>query len=293
MANRVWDIVTLLASYACLTLSFFVFVLGAMSAASARASLPPAPRRVVSMNLCTDQLAMLLAAPGQLYSVSYLAGRADSSVLATEARAYVRNHGLAEEIFLMKPDLILVGSYNNPATVILLKRLGFRVVTFLPANTFEDIAKNVTQMGELLGRRRAAAVAVAEMERELAGWSAEDKRRAVAALYYANSYTSGRNTLASEIVNRAGLENLGDRLGFNGTTRLPLELVVTGEPDFLVKGQSDGPSDGPSNAVLEHPALSATTPSRALVADRYWICGAPFTVEAVRRLARAKKAAVP
>ena len=32
-----------------------------------------APRRVVSMNLCTDQVAMLLAAPGQLISVSDLA----------------------------------------------------------------------------------------------------------------------------------------------------------------------------------------------------------------------------
>jgi iron complex transport system substrate-binding protein len=31
------------------------------------------PRRVVSMNLCTDQLAMLVAAPGQLLSVSRIA----------------------------------------------------------------------------------------------------------------------------------------------------------------------------------------------------------------------------
>ena len=30
------------------------------------------PQRVVSMNLCTDQLAMMLAGPGQLISVSHL-----------------------------------------------------------------------------------------------------------------------------------------------------------------------------------------------------------------------------
>ncbi len=36
-----------------------------------------APRRVVSMNLCTDQLAILDARPGQLHSVSYLAKRPD------------------------------------------------------------------------------------------------------------------------------------------------------------------------------------------------------------------------
>ena len=32
-----------------------------------------APARVASLNLCTDQLAMLIAAPGQLVSISWLA----------------------------------------------------------------------------------------------------------------------------------------------------------------------------------------------------------------------------
>jgi iron complex transport system substrate-binding protein len=41
-----------------------------------------APRRVVSINLCTDQLAMMLAAPGQLVSVSDLAADPHSSAMA-------------------------------------------------------------------------------------------------------------------------------------------------------------------------------------------------------------------
>jgi iron complex transport system substrate-binding protein len=39
----------------------------------AGAAAADAPARVVSVNLCTDQLAMLIAAPGQLQSVSWLA----------------------------------------------------------------------------------------------------------------------------------------------------------------------------------------------------------------------------
>ncbi|MEO0811096.1 MAG: hypothetical protein AAFW82_10790, partial [Pseudomonadota bacterium] len=61
-----------------------LWAFGIAALVSANAS-DAAPRRVVSMNLCTDQLAMLLAAPGQLYSVSYLAGRTDASVLADRA----------------------------------------------------------------------------------------------------------------------------------------------------------------------------------------------------------------
>ena len=253
-----------------------------------------APKRVVSMNLCTDQLAMLLAAPGQLYSVSYLAGRADASVLADRAGSYVTNHGLAEEIFLMKPDLVIAGTFTTRATVNLLKRLGFRVIAFPPANSFEDITTNITRMGELLGRKAAAHGAVTEMRRELATWSNAKKRRALTALYYANSYTSGGNTLASEIVRHAGLENLGDRLDLRGTARLPLELLVTGRPELLVKGRRLGASGSRSTEVLEHPALTAATTStaRALLSDRYWICGAPFTLQAVRNLARAARQAV-
>ncbi len=251
----------------------------------------PPPGRVVSLNLCTDQLAMLLAAPGQLYSVSYLAGRADTSVLADRAGTYVTNHGSAEEIFLMKPDLVVAGTFTTRATVNLLRRLGFRVVAFPPANSFRDIATNVTRMGQLLGRQSAADAAVTEMNRELATWSAAERRRALTALYYANSYTSGGNTLATDIVRQAGLENLGERLGLTGIARLPLELLVTGRPELLVKGRRYGARGSRSTAVLEHPALTATmtgSPS-ALLSDRYWICGAPFTLEAVRNLARAAR----
>ena len=50
--------------------------------AAAPAAAQEAPARVVSMNLCTDQLAMLLAAPGQLLSVSKLARDPMSSAMA-------------------------------------------------------------------------------------------------------------------------------------------------------------------------------------------------------------------
>lgn len=73
----------------------------ALAGALPAAAQPPA--RVVSMNLCTDQLAMLIAAPGQLVSVSHVARDPVSSALAEQAQAYPVNHGSAEEIFLLAP----------------------------------------------------------------------------------------------------------------------------------------------------------------------------------------------
>jgi iron complex transport system substrate-binding protein len=253
------------------------------------------PRRVVSMNLCTDQLAMLVASPGQLHSVSALAREPQSSAMVEEARRYTVNHGLAEEIFLMQPDLVLAGSFSTRASVAMLRRLGFRVEAFAPEESFAGIHANLRRMGALLGREDRAEALIAELETALARHAPpEGGRRPLAALYYANSYTSGGSTLAGEVVEHAGFRNLGRELGLSGTARLPLELLVMNAPDVIVGGAPDG-APGLAYDNLAHPALRAAVKGRAVlsVPDKYTLCGTPFTAEAVRILAAARAALAP
>lgn len=246
------------------------------------------PGRVVSMNLCTDQLAMLVAAPGQLHAVSALARDPDASVMAEQARAYAVTHGLAEEVFLMQPDLVIAGAYTTPATVAMLRRLGFPVEVFAPAQSFADIRANIRRMGAVLGREARAEALVGAFDRGLAEIAEHRGPAPRAALYYANNYTSGAGTLADEIVTAAGLENVAAALGLEGTVRLPLEVLVMARPELIV---GERRFDPPALATLGlgHPALRALDRAeRAVVADRHWICGAPFTVEAVQTLAGAR-----
>lgn len=245
-----------------------------------------APARVVSMNLCTDQLAMLLAAPGQLHSVSHLAAEPALSPLSDEARRYVPNHGLAEEIFVMKPDLVLAGSYTTRATVAMLRRLGLPVEEFAPEVSFADIAGNLRRLGRLLGQEAKAEDLVRSLDAALAR-PARAGDRPSAATYHANSYTSGGGTLTSEAMQRAGLENMAERLGFSGVGRLPLEVLVMNAPDLVIGGAPAPRSPALAEEVLAHPALSATASARVQVPDKYWLCGTPFTAEAVRILAEA------
>ena len=71
-----------------------------------------APKRVVSMNLCTDQLAMLVADEGQLVSVSHLAIDPHMSAMIAQAAEYEINRGLAELISAFDEQL---ASYRNEA----------------------------------------------------------------------------------------------------------------------------------------------------------------------------------
>ena len=135
------------------------------------------PARVVSMNLCTDQLAMLLAAPGQLISVSYLAHRPRASVMAEQAKSYPANRGLAEEIFLLGPDLVIAGTFTTRATVSMLKRLGIPVVEFAPASSLQDIRARIAQMGEALGQQEEATALIAKFDADLDAARSGDEAR--------------------------------------------------------------------------------------------------------------------
>src|SRR5215212_6040081 len=52
-----------------------------------------APRRVASLNLCTDELLLALAAPAQIVSVTHLAQDPAETPVWREARRYRRNDG--------------------------------------------------------------------------------------------------------------------------------------------------------------------------------------------------------
>lgn len=250
------------------------------------------PERIVSLNLCTDQLVMMLAGPERIAGISHLSIDPALSVLSDTASRLPITFGQAEEVFLLKPDLIVAGSFHLNATVDILRRLGLKVEEFDSANSFVDIRTNVRRMGKLLGEEQKAEALIAELDSRLAKIDANRSQRpALAALYYANSYTSGANTLAAEVVERAGFENLGSRAGLTGTAELPLESLVMGRPDLVVTGLSYR-APALAQEVFSHPALAYLQQRSGATAipENLWICGLPQTVQAVEALAQAKRA---
>lgn len=245
----------------------------------------PAPERVVSVNLCTDQLALALAAPGQLVSVSRLAHDSDSSAMAEAARAYPTNGSGAEEVYLLDPDLVLAGTFTAASTVQMLRDLGIRVEQFAPAQSLADIPDRIAQMGAALGREDAATRAIAEFNAALAELRKPPARRPRAALYHVNSYTLGEHTLAGDILRAAGFDNIAAEAGLSRGGTLPLEQLILLAPDVIVQGR-DYPGQARAEDVLTHPALRAlagTTVAGGLT-DRDWICGTPQVLNAVRAM---------
>lgn len=248
------------------------------------------PRRVVSVNLCTDQLALLLADPGQIAAVSPLAFDPAYGVAVPPGVGQTR--GQAEDVHALAPDLVLAGTFSGAATLTMLRRLGHRVEVFPPEVTLDDIRANIRRMGDVLGQPARAAAMVAEFDAGLAALQ-DNGRRPRAALWFANGYAPGPATLAGQILAAAGFDNVATEAGIAATGFLSLEQLVLLAPEVIVTGQ---PYPGASRAedILRHPVVAALNrATMAPVTDRDWVCGTPTVLRAVAGLVAVRRGLAP
>lgn len=245
------------------------------------------PQRIVSLNVCTDQMLLMLAAPDRIKSLSYVATDPYLSSVPDEARKFHLNYGAAEEILPLEPDLVVAGQYTTRATVTLLKRLKYRVVEMPVAFTLDDIRRNVRIMANAVGEVEKGQAILAAFDRTVGPAPGENERQQapVAALYWANSYSSGRGTLSDAVIRHAGFRTLADTLGFQGAGYVPMEALLHSRPDVLVVGMMRK-EEALAQQVFRHPAMVKTFGDhlKITVPDRYWSCGTPYTARAVRQL---------
>ena len=251
-----------------------------------------APQRVVSMNLCTDQLAMLVAAEGQIVSVSYLAQDPGASAMAAQAGGLLPNRGRAEEIFLMRPDLVITGPYSNPTAADMLRRLGVAVLVVDPVSRLDEIPDRLAVIGAALGQADRAAKVAADFEAGLGALVDTGPERPRAALYGANGYSAGDRTLAGQILWAAGFDNIATEQGMPDGGILPLELLALSQPDMIVTSRAE-PGASRSEEILDHPVVAAlrdgAIPGR--MRDSDWVCGTPHVLGAIADLRGAREEA--
>lgn len=246
-----------------------------------------APRRVISLNLCTDELLLRLADRANVASVTWMARDPDASNVADIAAKVPVNHGLAEQIIPSDPDLVLAGQYTTRTAVNMLRETGFHVVEFGIPRDLADVRAEIRQMAGLIGEPARGEAMIAAMDLRLTqiGTSAET-RRPTAVVFNPNGFTVGKGTLVDDIITRAGLDNIAARIDLGNYSQLSLETLVTSGVDVLILNEGrDGP---PSLAteILRHPVLSKLGSSTRVVVlpSRLWTCGGPEVVEAIARL---------
>jgi len=252
---------------------------------------PAKPAKIVSINLCADQLVLALAEKERIVSLSHLAADRELSQAAGSVGAIPLNGGRAEEIIAFEPDLIVAGRYAAKAAISVLRKLGYRVLELDIARSFQDIRDQILELGAALGEEEKARSLVKDMDGRLDRLAsthpnAPDVSRPSALFLQPNSHVAGSGSLVDAVMAEAGLVNAAAQNGIRGFGMLPMEKLILARPDILILDEQANKSTGLSYQMLNHPALNVLKrhATGITMPNRLWVCGTPATVEAAERL---------
>jgi iron complex transport system substrate-binding protein len=256
------------------------------------------PQRIVSLNLCIDQILVDLVPASRIAAVTHLA--TDPAVSATPGKAIGLpvTHGAAEDVLNRNPDLVLAGIYSTPATVSLLRRLGLNVVSVDLPKSYAGVRAVVRQIADAVGERARGDTIIATFDRRLAAAEATQSLRhhkPTALVYQVNNYVSGRDTLVDAALETAGFRNGADALRTDQRGQVALETVLTTPPDVLIL--SAKPDDYRTVVAdnLRHPLLAKAIPAHrmAVIPWSLWLCGTPAIADAVEQLVALRQSLPP
>lgn len=267
------------------------FLLAALAlGAAVNALAAERPHRIVSLNLCTDELLWRLADRDQIASLSYLSADPTLSTIAGQIKGVTLNYGRAGEIRLENPDLILAGTYGARFAVSLLRSRGFKVVEIPPANSLDDIVPDILKVGDAIGQGARAKRMASDVRARIAELTAtKPKRRVTGVVFEARGYAAGAPSLANDVITLAGVRNLVAGMGSGSDVALGVEGLIELNPQVVVidKDAQAGPSIAQS--ILNHPALHEFRAHHRLiqVPGKLWGCATPATLDAVTRIRKA------
>ena len=263
------------------------------AAAMAVRALAPAPAaslpRIASMNVCTDQLLLTLADPGQILGLSRYSRDAWQSFAANDARRYPMLSGGAEDILVLRPDVVVASLFDKRSTRELLKEKGLHLAEFAVPRNLDEVRDQIRQMGEITGHADRAAAEIARLDAAMmrARRAVADKRVSVLPLSR-RGWVSGSDSLVSSLLTESGLSNPAGDLGVAYGGFASLEAIVNLKPDFLLVSETDERAEDDGKAFLLHPALERFYPpaKRIVIPERLTVCGGAMLADALDVLVR-------
>lgn len=244
--------------------------------------------RIVSLNLCTDQLLLLLVERDKVAMLSELAHNPDFSAMAELAHGIPAFNGSVETVIRLQPELVIAGRYAAASAVQLLRRLGFRVVLFEMPESVAGVRSFIRQMADTVENRAKGETLIAQMDLRLSELTRPAPKSPIRVLLYLpNGLTVGRDTLKHELMGYAGLVNLAALDGISGYGQMDLEHVIRTKPDLILLDSAELKAPSIARALLDHPVIRHQGIAIASIPTRSWLCPGPEISTALQALVNA------
>lgn len=246
------------------------------------------PPRLVSMNVCTDQLVLALADPDQILGLSKFSRDGWQGPAAVDITRYPLLSGGAEDILLIKPDLVVASAFDKRATRDLLKAKGLHLAELSVPRTLDEARQQIREVGDLLGHPERAAAEIARLDAALARARAAVAEKEFTVLPLSRrGWVAGSDSFVGSMLAEAGLRSAAGDLGFAFGGFASLEAIVQLRPDLIVVARAGDVARDDGQAFLLHPALQRFYPpeKRIVIPERLTECGGVMLADALDALA--------
>ncbi len=244
--------------------------------------------RIVSLDFCADQYVLKLADREQILALSPDAER-DFSFMRAEAAGHATVRPLAEDVLILKPDLVVRSYGGGPNAAAMFERAGIPVLqvgwaTSIHGGGDGSIPSVIAGVAEGLGQAERGAALADDYTKRLTRIQARATGKS--ALYMTPAgVTTGGETMAHKMMQAAGLNNFMDQPGWHS---LPLERLAHEGPEIVVAAYFDPKGNyrnfwSPSRHPIAKRELSET--QRIDLQGAWLSCGGWFILEAVEALA--------
>lgn len=240
-----------------------------------------APERIVSLNLCTDQLLVAIADRHQIAGLTPNARKPEMSTIADQVEGLPILGRSAEEVLAIGPDLVIGMPARRSGIMMALRSENYPTLDLKSARNLPQILSQIEKMAVATGHPERGQALVAQMERDLAALPKNGRGR-VAAFYQRRGFLTGTGTLIDDLMERLGLVNLAAKLGKPVLARLSLEELVAAQPDFLIIEEDSEQVSDHGTEMLHHPAIAGIP--RISLPQAWTVCGGPAYVLAAKRL---------
>lgn len=223
------------------TLRFSTYVLAMLALAACRKdpeSLHPSfPKRIVSVTITGDVLLQSLVDSSRIVGVCALADDSGIHESAGLFKSKPRVGPDLEKILTLRPDLVLLGSFNDPDFVTAIRNAGVPAEILESPRSLARIRTFLKQVGTRLGADAKADSLVTWMDSVLADVKARaarcpDRPRVA---YWSEGYTAGDSSTIHELLITAGARNAVAEGGRHGSVPLAIEDMVRMDPDWILR----------------------------------------------------------
>lgn len=218
-----------------------------------------APKRIVSVQVCTDEYVFRLVPRERIAALSYLAADRHPvvSTIADKVAGIRLVRQTAEEILAARPDVVVMdeGAQSRVRAVLALARVP--VIDVAWANDLADVRRTTRALAASLGAAGRGEALIAEMDARLAAARKMAPAPPVKALIYEpNGYTVAGG-IADAVMREAGLINAAPEMLVTRQGTIPVEAVIAAAPELVIFGTEAGRSDSRARQVQLHPAFAA------------------------------------